>query len=79
MPVDTSDLYGGYKKSRKRFRDPELESVLSPYKITLASLRQGPKASDSAMRRKAAKAVVDRYRESKGQTPSIRISRHAGQ
>lgn len=65
MPLDTPDLYAGYRKSRKRFRDPELESVLSPYKITLASLRQKPKKSDSALRRQAGAAVVARYNTAK--------------
>lgn len=64
MPVDPADIYAGYAKATRvaPVDRQVIETALQPYKITLPSLRG---LTDAQLRRKAALAVLARYRAAK--------------
>lgn len=61
MPVDPADIYAGYQKATRvaPVDKATITTALSPYKITIPSLRG---QSDQQLRRTAALAVLARFR-----------------
>lgn len=68
MP-DITNLYSGFVRASRYQRVPTttLERALRPYSLTLASLRG---LSDSALRKKAASAVIKKYKASGSIAPA---------
>lgn len=77
MP-DPSSIYGGYIRASRysRIKDSDVERALKPYKITLGQVRSkrtnaNPGGfgglSDAEVYRRGVKAVLAKYRRSKGQ------------